>query len=299
MNDFNLMEYLELCRAMVDDHAARVLPPPDHMPAQLGDSMRYSFFAGGKRFRPALMFGASMAVCGRYEPVTAFATAMEMIHTYSLIHDDLPAMDDDSLRRGMPTCHIKYGEAGAILAGDALLTDAFHVMTRPEIIRALGEKKVLRAVSVMASASGSGGMVAGQALDIMSQGCVLDIATLEYLHAKKTGALIRASVEVGAIIAGATTDEEKALVKYADRLGLAFQIADDILDVEGETELLGKPVGSDEGLKKATYPALMGLSESKRRLADLIGGAVENLERFGELGEPLRALAHFVANRDH
>lgn len=296
---FDLEAFLTRCKKEVEEYADKVLAPPGRMPGGLYEAMRYSFMAGGKRVRPALVFGAEEAVTGTHGKGVAFAAALEMIHTYSLIHDDLPSMDDDDLRRGMPTCHVKYGEAEAILAGDALLTDAFSVMLSPSVVEMLGAGKVLRAAKVVADSAGGFGMVAGQALDIMSQGRVLDIATLEFLHTHKTGALIRASVLAGAIAAGASPSEEEALVYYAERLGLAFQVADDILDVEGNTDKLGKPVGSDEGLSKATYPALMGLSESKKRLAELTGEAVAALAPFGERAAPLSALAHFVANRDH
>lgn len=296
---FDLGAWLKSCAELSEKCAGGFLPARDRMPAALYESMRYSFFAGGKRIRPALAIGAAQAVGGRAEDALPFATAIEMIHTYSLIHDDLPAMDDDALRRGQPTNHVKFGEAMAILAGDALLTDAFALASSEEAVARVGVNRALRCVSIIAVGAGSLGMVAGQALDMISEAKVLDIATLEFLHTRKTGALIRAAAHVGAVAGGADRDEEKALLHYADRLGLAFQIADDILDVEGDEAKLGKPIGSDEGNAKATYPALLGLKEAKRRLAEVTGEAVDSLSRFGDRAIPLAALAHFVARRDH
>ncbi len=297
--DFDLESFLDRSKETVESYADGVLPSDHKLPGVLGASMRYSFFAGGKRFRPALAFAAAEAVCGRVEPALPFATAIEMIHTYSLIHDDLPAMDDDELRRGMPTNHVKYGEAIAILAGDALLSDAFTLLTDPKIVSVYDGLTITRCINEIAKAAGSTGMVAGQAMDVLSEGCQLDLPTLEFLHICKTGALIRASVLTGAYSAGIANEEQlTALKSYASRLGLAFQIADDILDVEGDTETLGKPVGSDEERNAATYPSRLGMQESKELLAELIDQAVEQLAIFGEKGEALKALAFYVAGRD-
>lgn len=299
MSGFDLGRFLNESRELVEEYADSALPATTEIPGVLYESMRYSFFAGGKRIRPALAFGAALAVCGDERPAVPFATAIELIHTYSLIHDDLPSMDDDALRRGLPTNHVKFGEAVAILAGDALLTDAFTLMTDPRVVASLGAEKVIKCVSIVANAAGSRGMVGGQALDMLSQGTSLGLEVLEYLHSRKTGALIRASVHVGAVSAGASAGETEDLLNYAERVGLAFQIADDILDVEGETALLGKPVGSDEGLNKATFPALLGMAESKARLKRLIEESEGYVSRFGGRGEVLRAIAHFIAARDH
>ncbi len=233
------------------------------------------------------------------ESATPFAAALEMIHTYSLIHDDLPAMDDDELRRGRPTNHIVYGEGIAILAGDGLLTDAFSVLTRPEVLANHPPERVLRILGEVAQAAGSGGMVAGQALDLASEGREIDLAQLEFLHTHKTGAMIRASAVVGGLGGGGDDEAVRALRRYADRVGLAFQIADDVLDLESTTETLGKPVGSDEKQSKATYPALLGVGESKRRARELMEEALECLEPFGSRGDALRALATFVVERRH
>ncbi|MBI5015148.1 MAG: polyprenyl synthetase family protein [Deltaproteobacteria bacterium] len=261
--------------------------------------MRYSLFAGGKRIRPAFAFAAAEAAGGAEDEALPFAAVIEMIHTYSLIHDDLPAMDDDDLRRGKPTNHVLYGEGIAILAGDALLTDAFGWLAGPDVAAHHPPARVLRILGEIARAAGSCGMVAGQALDLTSEGKDVDLPTLEFLHTHKTGALIRASTVVGGLAAGATEVDLGILSSYAERVGLAFQIADDVLDVEGETAELGKPVGSDESLSKATYPAVIGMGESKRRAAELMESAVACLAPFGARGEVLAALARFVVERRH
>jgi geranylgeranyl diphosphate synthase type II len=293
----DLEAYLDSCRTEVEAFLREVLPSPQTFPARLFEAMHYSLFAGGKRIRPAFCFAAYEAVGGCGREAVPCAAALEMIHTYSLIHDDLPAMDDDDLRRGKPTSHVVFGDGIAILAGDGLLTDAFSVMTRPEVIALLGADRVVRIVGEIARAAGSAGMVAGQALDLESEGIRLDLPTLEFLHTHKTGALIRAAVAVGAVAGGAGEEDVQRLERYGATLGLAFQIADDVLDVEGATDVLGKPVGSDQGLSKATYPALLGLAESKRRAQDLMGEAIATLEPYGARGEPLRALARFVVER--
>lgn len=295
----DLDAFLDSCRDGVEAYLRAVLPPPKTFPARLFESMHYSLFAGGKRLRPALCLGACEAVGGQAHRAVPFAAALEMIHTYSLVHDDLPAMDDDDLRRGKPTNHVVFGEGIAILAGDGLLTDAFAVATRPEAVAALGPERVVQIVREIALAAGSAGMVAGQALDLESEGVPIDLPTLEFLHTHKTGALIRAAVAVGAVAGGAGPEETARLERYGSALGLAFQIADDVLDVEGTTDRIGKPVGSDEGLAKATYPALLGLSESKRRARELMEEAIRCLAGFGPAGEPLRALARFAVDRRH
>ncbi len=296
---FALEAFLERCRATVEAYLLASIPPPETFPQRLFEAMHYSLFAGGKRVRPAFAFAAAAAVGGEEAPVAPFAAAIEMIHTYSLIHDDLPAMDDDDLRRGKPTNHVVFGEGIAILAGDALLTDAFAVMTRPDVVAAHPADRLARMVAEVARAAGSSGMVAGQALDLVSEGVEVDLPTLEFLHTHKTGALIRAATLVGGLAAGGEEASLEALTRYAERIGLAFQIADDVLDVEGSTETLGKPVGSDQGLAKATYPALLGMAESKRRAQELMDEALESLSPFGARGEALRALGRFVVERTH
>jgi len=292
----DLKEYLKQRCQLVDQALERVLPAATELPAQLHGSMRYSMFAGGKRVRPVLMLAACETAGGTPEQAMAAACAMEMIHTYSLIHDDLPAMDDDDFRRGNPTNHKVYGEATAILAGDALLTEAFILLsTDPGAGNPAARLKVIQEI---AHAAGSRGMVGGQVVDMESEGKgEIDLATLSYIHTHKTGALIRASVRAGAILGGASEDGLAALTRYGDAIGLAFQIADDILDVEGTTEELGKDAGSDQARGKATYPALMGLLASKARAQELVEMALEALSGFDERAEPLRAIASYVVKR--
>jgi geranylgeranyl diphosphate synthase type II len=295
----DLATRLSRWKSLVDGQLDAWLPGGQTFPQPLFEAMRYSLFAGGKRIRPAFAFAAAEAVGGSAEDALPFAAALEMIHTYSLIHDDLPAMDDDDLRRGMPTSHVLYGEGIAILAGDGLLTDAFAFLTGPEVLARHSAPVVARAVSEIARAAGSRGMVAGQALDLTSEGQSVDLPTLEFLHTHKTGAMIRAATVVGGLAGGGGDEALRILALYAERVGLAFQIADDVLDVEGETEVLGKPVGSDERQSKATYPAVIGIGESKRRAVELMESATGCLEPFGGRGDGLAALARFVVERRH
>ncbi|WP_224981427.1 polyprenyl synthetase family protein [Geomonas agri] len=291
----DLKEYLKQKCQLVDQALERYLPDANELPASLHSAMRYSVFAGGKRVRPVLMLAASEAVGGSADAVMPAACAMEMIHTYSLIHDDLPAMDNDDFRRGNPTNHKVYGEATAILAGDALLTEAFILLSNGTGGDPAARLRVIQEIAV---ASGSRGMVGGQVVDMESEGRHdVDLATLSYIHTHKTGALIRASVRCGAILGAATEEQFKSLTRYADAIGLAFQIADDILDVEGTTEELGKDAGSDQARGKATYPALMGLEASKARAHELVEIALDALATFDERAEPLRAIASYIVKR--
>lgn len=258
-------------------------------PHRLLDAIRYSLLAGGKRLRPALALGAAELVAGDDSPAIPAACAIEMIHTYSLIHDDLPSMDNDNLRRGRPTSHRVFGEAMAILAGDALLTMAFDVAAQ------CGE---LRVVAELARAAGVEGMVGGQVMDMESENQRLGIDELRQLHQRKTGALIRVSVRAGAMLAGANRAQLDALTRYGESVGLAFQIADDILDVVGTVEAIGKPVGSDESRHKSTYPAAVGLDESRRLAREAAQSAVEALSIFDEKADPFRALAAYIIQRD-
>ncbi len=292
----DLKDYLKNRCQLVDQTLETFLPAAGELPASLHDSMRYSVFAGGKRVRPVLMLAACETVGGDLNAALPAACAMELIHTYSLIHDDLPAMDDDDFRRGNPTNHKVYGEATAILAGDALLTEAFILLSACQ----QGGDPVarLRVIHEIAHASGSRGMVGGQIVDMESEGKgEIDLATLSYIHTHKTGALIRASVRAGAMLGGACEDSLAALTRYGDAIGLAFQIADDILDVEGTTEELGKDAGSDQARGKATYPALVGLEASKRRAQELVEMALDALSVFDERAEPLRAIASYIVKR--
>jgi geranylgeranyl diphosphate synthase type II len=296
-----LPDYLAARRATIDAALERVLPRPPLCPPVVAEAMRYSVFAGGKRFRPILTLAAAEAVvppdrvARALEEALPAACAVELIHTYSLIHDDLPAMDDDVLRRGRPTAHVVYGEGMAILAGDALLAEAFGLLARepagddPDLVR-----RKLRTIQRIAEAAGPGGMVGGQALDL--QGGRVDAETLQTMHAGKTGALIRAAAVAGAIMAGAADPAIDAIDRYAADLGLAFQIVDDILDVEGSAADLGKTAGKDAAAGKATYPALYGVATSRTLAREAVARACAALEE-AAIGGQLAALAHWVLTR--
>lgn len=294
----DLKSYLKERCALVDQALERHLPGETDLPFSVHRAMRYSVFAGGKRIRPVLMLAACEAVGGTPDLALPAACAMEMIHTYSLIHDDLPAMDDDDFRRGRPTNHKVFGEAIAILAGDALLTEAFILMSNPEYAAKVGAARLLPVIHEIGLCAGSRGMVGGQVVDMESEGKKdIDLATVQYIHTHKTGALMKASVKAGAILGGAEGDLLMAMTRYGEAIGLAFQIADDILDIEGTTEEIGKDAGSDQARGKATYPAVMGLADSKRRARELVDLALESLSPFGEKAEPLRETARYIISR--
>jgi geranylgeranyl diphosphate synthase, type II len=265
------------------------------IPEQLRDAMRYSLEAGGKRLRPSLVFAGAEAVGGTSDRVMAAAVAIEMIHTFSLIHDDLPAMDDDDLRRGKPTNHKVYGEALAILAGDGLLAEAFFVLS--ESRGSADPWRLLETIHDIARATGGRGMTGGQVLDMEAAGKKVNEAALAQLHLAKTGALIKASVMAGARLCGATEAQLEALSRYGEAVGLAFQIADDILDIEGTEAELGKDIGSDEEKGKSTYPALLGIPASRRQAAALADLAGAVLKEFGPSAEPLRQIARYAIER--
>jgi len=293
----NLKEYLKRRQRLVDEALERWVPGDHEFPPQVHQAMRYSLFAGGKRLRPILALAAAETVGGRIADALPLACSLELIHTYSLIHDDLPSMDDDDLRRGKPTSHKVFGEALAILAGDALLTEAFHLLTRPDLMRDVSPRRRLRAINQVARAAGSYGMVGGQVMDIASQGQKIEAHLLEYIHSHKTGALIAASVCTGAIIGGASLSQYKALNRYGEKLGLAFQVIDDLLDVQGEEKKLGKAVGKDQAKGKATYPALFGIAESRRMAEVLVEEALGRLQLFNGRANPLREIARFILKR--
>lgn len=298
---FDLGEYLTSRSLVVNEALQRFMPASDSFPPVLREAMLYSINAGGKRLRPILTFAAAEAVGGNLDLVIPAACALECIHTYSLIHDDLPVMDNDDLRRGKPTSHKVYGEAMAMLAGDGLLTHAFALLAQQSLGRVPAER-VLQAIGEIALAAGPQGMVAGQAADILSERGKLNSkpeAVLHFIHAHKTGALLSASVRAGAIIAGASIDQLKALTKYATLLGLAFQITDDLLDVCGEETKAGKRVGKDAELGKLTYPGLYGIDESLRKNQELLQAALLQLSWFGREADPLRAIAEYLVKRDH
>jgi len=291
----DLKAYLENRRAMVDAALDRVLPPETAAPPRIHEAMRYSVLAPGKRLRPILVIAGAEAVGGHAEAVLDTACALELIHAYSLIHDDLPAMDDDDYRRGRLTNHKVFGEAMAILAGDALLTLAFRLVAENAARVAPGAVGMV--VAEVADAAGTDGMVGGQVVDIESEGKVISAEQLDYIHLRKTAALIRASLRVGALLVGGSAAQVEAISRAGQSLGLAFQIVDDILDVEGNLAELGKSAGSDERKQKATYPALHGLPTSKRRARELIDETKRMLEPLGAPADPIRTLADFVLER--
>jgi geranylgeranyl diphosphate synthase type II len=292
-----LVRYLEERRLQVDEALGRYLPEAGDHPKEIHEAVRYSVFAGGKRLRPILVLAAAEAEGGQVEHALPAAAAIELIHTYSLIHDDLPAMDDDDFRRGRPTCHKVYGEALAILAGDALLTQAFILLSGESPATGIAGPARLRVINEIAQAAGSRGMVGGQVVDILQEDREVDLATLLYLHTHKTGSLIRACLRVGGIISSAGSEQMEALTRYGDRIGLAFQIVDDILDLEGSLEALGKRAGSDLRKKKATFPGLLGLEESRQRARSLVREAKHALSIFGDRGAALGAIADYVVAR--
>src|SRR6266699_2476895 len=280
----------------VDQGLDRFLPSETAPPESLHKAMRYSVFAGGKRLRPVLVAAGAEAVGGSLDAVMPAACAVEMIHTYSLIHDDLPAMDNDDFRRGVPTNHKVFGEAIAILAGDALLTLAFRLLA--DNFAAGSDAHALRNVLIeIGDAAGSAGMVGGQVADIESEGKRVGAETVDYIHTHKTAALIRASIRAGAMLAGATPSQLVALGLAGGNLGLAFQIMDDILDVTATSEELGKTAGKDQAQQKATYPAVHGIEVSRRRAQALVADAHAALESFGPRALPLRALGTFFIER--
>ncbi len=261
------------------------------------EAMKYSLMAGGKRIRPILCMAATEAAGGDAENALPAACALEMIHTYSLIHDDLPAMDDDALRRGKPTCHMAFDEATAILAGDALLTLAFQTLSSIEISGADQAAMWLRVIQLISHAAGYCGMIQGQMMDIASEGSRLTVAELQSMHRLKTGALIEASLCSGAVLSDLNSTQIQMLVRYAQNIGLAFQVTDDILNVEGDPAMMGKAVGTDKLRNKSTYPSLLGLQESKKFAKKLVKNALKAIESFDHRAEPLRAIANYIIAR--
>jgi geranylgeranyl diphosphate synthase type II len=294
---FDLNAYLNERRRLVDAALERLLPSEDTPPPSVHRAMRYSVLAGGKRLRPILVIAGAEVVGASPTAVMPTACALELIHTYSLIHDDLPAMDDDDYRRGRLTNHKVFGDAIAILAGDALLTYAFQLVAQNAALPGVDAKVICDVVAEIAEAAGTLGMVGGQVVDIESEGKTITAEALEYIHMHKTAALLRASLSVGARLGGADAAALAAVAEAGQSLGLAFQIVDDILDVEGSLETLGKTAGSDERKQKVTYPTLHGIEASRREARRLIERTKSRLEVFGARSAPLRALADFVVER--
>ncbi len=292
-------KYLTEQCAVVEHALARYMLTEEGPLANHIKAMRYSLFAGGKRIRPILALAAAEALHVTTDHLLPTACALECIHTYSLIHDDLPAMDDDDLRRGKPTCHVVFGEAEAILAGDGLLSFAFELLSHPDAQQGITPDAQLRVISIIAKAIGPVGMVGGQSLDLAAEGQAISFEHLRLIHGYKTGALITASVQAGAIFGKANEKQFAALSQYGTQIGLAFQIVDDLLDVEGTTEDLGKTVGADAQRKKATYPAFFGVAKTKVMAQEAVEAALTALEIFDAKAEPLRALARYIYERNN
>ncbi len=294
----DLKSYLKERCALVDEALDRFLPKETELPHNVHKAMRYSVFAGGKRVRPILMLAACEVVGGDTGRAMPAACAMEMIHTYSLIHDDLPAMDDDDFRRGSPTNHKVFGEAIAILAGDALLTEAFKLTSDLRLAEGCDPSALLAVIHEIATSAGSSGMVGGQVIDMESEGRQdIDLPTVKYIHTHKTGALIKASVVSGALLGGSSGDKLAAVTRYGEAVGLAFQIADDILDIEGTTEEIGKDAGSDQARGKATFPAVLGVAAAREAARGMMDEALRSLEIFGAEADPLREIARYIVQR--
>jgi len=294
--NFDLGPALKALIARADQALARSLPAEDRSPAELHRAMRYAVLGGGKRLRPLLVYAAGHALGEDGPALDGAACAVELIHAYSLVHDDLPAMDDDDMRRGRPTCHVVFGEAMAILAGDALQALAFELLAND------GQTDPARCLAMLRSlgrACGAEGMAGGQALDLGAVGGKLSLAELEHMHACKTGALIRASVRLGALAAAADEATLDALDRYAHAVGLAFQVRDDILDVEGESAVIGKTAGKDAADDKPTFPSIIGLDASRARLDELTATALQAIAPLGERGALLERLALYAARRHH
>ena len=288
-------EFFASCRTLIDSELDRLIPKEAEEPTQVHSAIRWSVFAGGKRFRPALLLATGQTFGAPVEDLVRTASALEMIHTYSLIHDDLPSMDDDDLRRGRPTCHVKFGEATAVLAGDALQTLAFQTVAEDE--RLAPDLRVQLIATIAHHAGTPGGMVAGQAHDLDAEYRAVSKDELEEIHLAKTGALIRAAAICGAIIAGASENELAAITEYAMHLGLLFQITDDLLDVTSTAESLGKTPGKDARSRKATYPKVHGLEATHEQLAAVHGAACKALRRIEVPTKLLRSIADFIRER--
>ena len=296
-SDDSLQSFMADCQARLEKSLHHWLPDANTLPSSLHEAMRYAVLGSGKRIRPALVYASGQSVGSQRQQLDSAACAIEFIHAYSLIHDDLPAMDDDDLRRGKPSCHKAFGEAIAILAGDALQALAFYVLAHDKTPENANTR--LQMIDTLALASGSRGMVGGQTLDLTATGRQLGIAELEDMHIHKTGALIRSSVVIGALTAAELPEGTlEKLDHYAKCVGLAFQIRDDILDVEGETDTLGKRSGADQSLEKSTYPMLFGLEGAKQRARELHEEAMKSLAGMDEKADPLRWISAYAIERN-
>lgn len=293
----DLGSYFQQRRALVDKALDDILPKADNGTLSFNAAMRYSIFAGGKRVRPILAMEAAELVGGQASDVMLLAVALECIHTYSLIHDDLPAMDDDDLRRGKPTLHKVFGEAVAILVGDALLTLAFDVISSPQATRVHRPERLLKTMNLLASAAGYKGLIRGQYLDISMEGKIADEPTVTQIVAGKTGALLKASLSCGALLAGGSPEQVSLLSSVGDNLGMVFQIKDDLLDIEGNSKELGKAVRKDQNKGKVTFPALLGGDNAKDRMRQHLNCALDSLRPLGERASTLADICRYVGNR--
>ncbi len=294
---FELHSYLTSKREVINKALKEILESKISNKGRLVDAMGYSLMAGGKRIRPILCMAATESVGGNTDNALSTACAIEMIHTYSLIHDDLPAMDNDQLRRGKPTCHMAFDEATAILAGDALLTMAFQLLSNIEIIHKNHASIFFDIIQAISQAAGCEGMIEGQIRDIASEGTLITLSQLQAMHDLKTGSLIVASIYAGAVLGGGAQKQIEQLKIYGKNIGLAFQITDDILNVEGDPELTGKAVGTDDCLHKNTYPTLIGIDQSKVFAKKLIKNALQAIDNFDNRSDSLRAIANYILKR--
>lgn len=291
----DISAYLAESRERVDALLEQLLPAEEEAPSTIHRAMRHSIFAGGKRLRPILVLASGESLAGNPEVLLHLGAAIEMMHTYSLIHDDLPALDNDDFRRGVPTCHKVFGEAMAILAGDALMTRCYQILAD---LPRVSDSVRIAVIREIAAATGTiNGMIGGQVVDLESEGKAVSAGFLEYIHDSKTGALLRACVRCGALASGAGDSELRALSAFGKKIGLAFQIMDDILDITSSSEALGKTAGKDAKVKKATYPALYGLEASREKARALVASALEDIHGFNSSAAPLRSLARFVIDR--
>lgn len=297
MSTFNVHDYLKDRKSLIDRTLDRYLRECKKHPQTLYRAMHYGVFSGGKRLRPILTLAAGELFGGKHKLLLPFACALELIHAYSIIHDDLPALDNDDLRRGELASHKIFGEGVALLAGDALLTEAFHLMSRPQVVHALEPSLILELIHEISHGAGVGGMVGGQVVDLEAEGREVNIAAVEYIHVRKTGALILTAARVGARIGGATPKEMRRISRYSEFLGLAFQIADDLLDAEGSTSEAGRAEARDKERMKATYPSIVGLTAAKARVRELLENCLKEIELFGKDADPLRGIAHYVVER--
>jgi geranylgeranyl diphosphate synthase, type II len=293
----NIQTYLDQQRKRVDQFLERIVPQTSAQPQRLYESMRYSLLGGGKRIRPILTIAAAQAIGYDRDAMLPFATSLEFVHTYSLIHDDLPAMDDDDYRRGRLTNHKVFGDGMAILAGDGLLTMAFELCSRSDGTSEFSAAQQIAIVRELAQGSGHQGMVGGQVMDIQAEKQEIDLAHLQKIHSFKTGRLIRAAVRIGSIIGQATPQQMQCLTDYSEDIGLAFQIADDVLDMVGTREELGKDTGTDERRGKQTYPSFFGVEGAKQLGEECVQRAIARLNAFDKRADPLRHIATYIMAR--